>query len=169
MSLNQSFRKISMFDNNVAFLDLTIHIILILKHFTHFRKWGLALILLRIFIYRLRSEGRSCKSCTKYTDLFKRINIIVEVHLWDSQTQEGSIDFTGPFVVYRVQLGSLEESIGAEDAVSLSDIVPNASKCSVSYDFWKFHEFLFSPARLWLMLLHVCGLLTQCNAFGLQV
>ncbi|XP_070777636.1 phosphatidylinositol 4-phosphate 5-kinase type-1 alpha-like isoform X2 [Enoplosus armatus] len=31
----------------------------------------------------------------------------------------------------RAQFGSLEESIGAEDVISLSDIVPNASKCSV--------------------------------------
>ncbi|XP_073339955.1 phosphatidylinositol 4-phosphate 5-kinase type-1 alpha-like [Pagrus major] len=29
------------------------------------------------------------------------------------------------------QFGTLEESIGAEDVISLSDIVPNASKCSV--------------------------------------
>ncbi|XP_044028592.1 phosphatidylinositol 4-phosphate 5-kinase type-1 alpha-like isoform X2 [Siniperca chuatsi] len=31
----------------------------------------------------------------------------------------------------RAQFGTLEEGIGAEDVISLSDIVPNASKCSV--------------------------------------
>ncbi|XP_067468825.1 phosphatidylinositol 4-phosphate 5-kinase type-1 alpha-like isoform X1 [Thunnus thynnus] len=31
----------------------------------------------------------------------------------------------------RAQFGTLEESIGSEDVISLSDIVPNASKCSV--------------------------------------
>ncbi|XP_070702264.1 phosphatidylinositol 4-phosphate 5-kinase type-1 alpha-like [Pempheris klunzingeri] len=31
----------------------------------------------------------------------------------------------------RAQFGTLEESIGAEDVISLSDIVPNANKCSV--------------------------------------
>ncbi|XP_041811039.1 phosphatidylinositol 4-phosphate 5-kinase type-1 alpha-like [Chelmon rostratus] len=31
----------------------------------------------------------------------------------------------------RTQFGTLEESIGAEDVISLSDIVPNANKCSV--------------------------------------
>lgn len=36
------------------------------------------------------------------------------------------------FVVCRAQFGTLEESIGGEDVISLSDIVPHASKCSVS-------------------------------------
>lgn len=31
----------------------------------------------------------------------------------------------------RAQFGTLEESLGAEDVISLSDIVPNANKCSV--------------------------------------
>lgn len=44
-----------------------------------------------------------------------------------------------PFVVCRTQFGTLEESIGAEDVISLSDIVPNANKCSVSViEFLKF-------------------------------
>ncbi|KAI3358668.1 hypothetical protein L3Q82_015081, partial [Scortum barcoo] len=33
----------------------------------------------------------------------------------------------------RALFGTLEESIGAEDVISLSDIVPNANKCSVSW------------------------------------
>ncbi|XP_029919855.1 phosphatidylinositol 4-phosphate 5-kinase type-1 alpha-like isoform X2 [Myripristis murdjan] len=48
----------------------------------------------------------------------------VEVPTSSSSEQEASI-------TKKVELGTLEDSIGAEDVISLSDIVPHTSKCSV--------------------------------------
>lgn len=52
---------------------------------------------------------------------------------------DGSVHSRCSFDVCRAQY---EESIGSEDVISLSDIVPNASKCSVSFSV--LFQFFFS-------------------------
>lgn len=67
-----------------------------------------------------------CKKCSAYSvNIFTSITSVsycvkVQMHSHDSP------------VVFRAQSGTLEES-GAEEAISLSDIVPSASNCSVSW------------------------------------
>lgn len=57
--------------------------------------------------------------------------LLVVIYLFLIVTSSFFIPFR---LVLSAKLEGLEDSVGAEDVISLSDIVPNVNKCSVSIE-----------------------------------